>query len=161
MINVFRRAAAAAAFVIACGTAAPVVDAATVSTKAGPVNVEPLAKLDNPWGMAYLPDGRLLITEKPGTLRIFADGKLSEPVEGVPAVAYRGQGGLLDVAVDPNFAQNAARLPLLRRAGRAAARRRARLGRPAASARTSRRRTTSSRAAPSPAPASTATSWRT
>jgi glucose/arabinose dehydrogenase len=60
--------------------------------------------------MAYLPDGRLLITEKPGRLRIFADGKLSEPVGNSPKVAYRGaegeQGGLLDVAVDPDFAQN-------------------------------------------------------
>jgi glucose/arabinose dehydrogenase len=71
---------------------------------------ERLASLEFPWGMAFLPDGRLLITEKPGRLRIFADGKLSEPVPGVPAVAYRPaqgeQGGLLDVAVDPEFAQN-------------------------------------------------------
>jgi glucose/arabinose dehydrogenase len=60
--------------------------------------------------MALLPDGRLLITEKPGRLRIFADGKLSAPVENVPATAYLPkpgeQGGLLDVAVDPDFAQN-------------------------------------------------------
>ena len=60
--------------------------------------------------MALLPDGRLLVTEKPGRLRIFANGKLSEPLENVPAVAYRPkpseQGGLLDVAVDPEFAQN-------------------------------------------------------
>ena len=56
--------------------------------------------------MAFLPDGRLLITEKPGRLRIFSDGKLSAPVGGVPAVNYFMQGGLLDVAVDPNFAKN-------------------------------------------------------
>ena len=56
--------------------------------------------------MDYTPDGRLLITEKPGRLRIFADGALSDPVAGVPEVAYRNQGGLLDVAVDPNFADN-------------------------------------------------------
>jgi glucose/arabinose dehydrogenase len=56
--------------------------------------------------MEYLPDGRLLITEKPGKLRIFADGKLSEPVAGVPEVHYKGQGGMLDVAVDPNFKDN-------------------------------------------------------
>jgi len=56
--------------------------------------------------MAYLPDGRLLITEKPGRLRIYADGNLSEPIGGLPSVAYRGQGGLLDVAVDPDFASN-------------------------------------------------------
>ena len=103
MMNPFRGAAVAAC-VIACGIAAA--PAAEVSTKSGPVNVESLAKLDNPWGMTFLPDGRLLITEKPGRLRIFADGKLSEPIAGVPEVAYRGQGGLLDVEIDPNFAQN-------------------------------------------------------
>lgn len=74
------------------------------------VRVEKLATLEFPWGMAMLPDGRLLITEKPGRLRIFADGKLSAPLDGVPKVAYRPspgeQGGLLDVAVDPEFAQN-------------------------------------------------------
>src|SRR5687768_10371498 len=56
--------------------------------------------------MTLLPDGRLLITEKPGRLRIFADGKLSEPIGGVPKVAYRGQGGLLDVEIDPDFKSN-------------------------------------------------------
>ena len=70
------------------------------------VNVESLAKLDNPWGMAFLPDGKLLITEKPGRLRIYENGKLSEPISGVPEVDYRGQGGLLDVTVDPNFSTN-------------------------------------------------------
>jgi aldose sugar dehydrogenase len=77
---------------------------------ASSVKIEKLASLEFPWGMAFLPDGRLLITEKPGRLRIFADGKLSAPVDGVPPVAYRPapgeQGGLLDVAVDPEFAQN-------------------------------------------------------
>ena len=77
-----------------------------VHTKAGAVRVERLASLNEPWGMAFLPDGRLLVTEKPGRLRIFSGGTLSEPIGGVPAVAYRGQGGLLDVAVDPGFATN-------------------------------------------------------
>jgi glucose/arabinose dehydrogenase len=63
--------------------------------------------LVNPWGLDFLPDGRMIVTEKPGRLRIVAkDGTLSEPVTGVPAVFARGQGGLLDVAVDPKFAQN-------------------------------------------------------
>jgi aldose sugar dehydrogenase len=74
------------------------------------LKIERLAALEFPWGMAYLPDGRLLITEKPGRLRILADGKLSAPIENVPATAYRPkpgeQGGLLDVAVDPEFEQN-------------------------------------------------------
>ena len=68
--------------------------------------VETLATLDNPWAMTFLPDGRLLITEKPGNLRIYADGKLSKPIGGVPKVEYHEQGGLLDVAVDPDFATN-------------------------------------------------------
>ena len=81
-------------------------NAEELSLPSGELQVESLAKLDNPWAMAYLPDGRLLITEKPGNLRIYADGKLSEPVTGVPKVEYHDQGGLLDVAVDPNFANN-------------------------------------------------------
>ena len=72
------------------------------------VIVETVARnLQNPWGLAFLPDGRMLVTERPGRLRIAdADGSLSEPLQGVPRVAARGQGGLLDVALDPNFAQN-------------------------------------------------------
>ena len=63
--------------------------------------------LVSPWGLAFLPDGRMLVTEKPGRLRIVAkDGKLSEPVAGLPMVDARGQGGLLDVTLDPNYAQN-------------------------------------------------------
>jgi glucose/arabinose dehydrogenase len=61
--------------------------------------------LQNPWGLAFLPGGRMLVTEKPGRLRLVgADGKLSDPVTGLPPVDARGQGGLLDVAVDPAFA---------------------------------------------------------
>ena len=110
MIEQIRGAAVvAAAFVLgACGVAASVEAAPTAveSKSAGKINVESLAKLDNPWGMTFLPDGRLLITEKPGQLRVFADGKLSEPIAGVPKVAYRGQGGLLDVEIDPDFKNN-------------------------------------------------------
>jgi aldose sugar dehydrogenase len=81
-----------------------------VGSSAGRIRVERLATLEFPWGMALLPDGRVLITEKPGRLRIWSGGRLSDPVGGVPAVVYRGppfeQGGLLDVAVDPDFARN-------------------------------------------------------
>lgn len=74
------------------------------------LQVEKLASLEYPWGLARLPDGRLLITEKPGRLRVFADGALSDPIQNVPKTAYRQneneQGGLLDVAVDPDFARN-------------------------------------------------------
>lgn len=63
--------------------------------------------LQNPWGMTFLPSGRLLVTERPGRLRVAgADGKLSAPVAGLPPVDARGQGGLLDVALAPNFASN-------------------------------------------------------
>ncbi len=63
--------------------------------------------LQNPWGLAFLPDGRFLVTEKAGRLRIIgADGKLGIPVTGVPEVAATGQGGLLDVLLDSDFARN-------------------------------------------------------
>jgi glucose/arabinose dehydrogenase len=63
--------------------------------------------LENPWGMAFLPGGDMLITERPGRLRIVRDGRLlAEPVAGVPEVLAQGQGGLLDVVPHPDFAQN-------------------------------------------------------
>ena len=66
-----------------------------------------MASLQNPWGLAFLPDGRFLVTERPGRLRVVeASGKLGAPVAGVPAVVSRGQGGLLDVIVDSDFANN-------------------------------------------------------
>lgn len=81
--------------------------AETISTLATSAKIETLAQLDHPWGMEFLPDGRLLITEKPGRLRVYSDGELSSPLAGVPAVEHKDQGGLLDVAVDPDFARNA------------------------------------------------------
>jgi glucose/arabinose dehydrogenase len=63
--------------------------------------------LQNPWSVAFLPGGKMLVTERPGRLRVVtADGKLSEPVAGLPSVDARGQGGLLEVALDPAFAKN-------------------------------------------------------
>lgn len=63
--------------------------------------------LEQPWSMAFLPDGRILITERPGRLRVVANGRLEpRPLEGVPRVAATGQGGLLDVCLHPRFAQN-------------------------------------------------------
>ncbi|MDO8801074.1 PQQ-dependent sugar dehydrogenase [Phenylobacterium sp.] len=63
--------------------------------------------LANPWAIAFLPDGKLLVSEKPGRLRIVgADGALSEPVAGLPAVYAKGQGGLLGLAIDPAYAKN-------------------------------------------------------
>ena len=63
--------------------------------------------LVNPWGLAFLPDGRMLVTERPGRMRMVGtDGKLSPPLPGLPTVAAEGQGGLLDVVADPRFASN-------------------------------------------------------
>lgn len=63
--------------------------------------------LVHPWALAFMPDGRLLVTERPGRLRIVGtDGALSAPLTGVPAVSAVGQGGLLDVALDPEFGTN-------------------------------------------------------
>ena len=63
--------------------------------------------LEHPWGVGLLPDGRFLVTERPGRLRVVnRDGRLSAPLTGVPEVYARGQGGLLDVALSPGFAQD-------------------------------------------------------
>ncbi len=65
------------------------------------------AGLQNPWGVAFLPDGRFLVTERPGRLRVVQpDGKLGAPVAGLPEIAAGGQGGLLDVVLDGDFARN-------------------------------------------------------
>ncbi len=61
--------------------------------------------LENPWALEFLPDGRMLVTEKAGRLRVVEkDGKLGEPIKGVPGVVSKGQGGLLDVALANDFA---------------------------------------------------------
>ncbi|NNK64021.1 MAG: PQQ-dependent sugar dehydrogenase [Gemmatimonadetes bacterium] len=92
------------------------VSALPLSAQDGPVmrsayhdyRVETVADgLENPWGMAFLPGGDLLITERPGRLRIVRDGQLlADPVAGVPEVLAEGQGGLLDVVTHPDFATN-------------------------------------------------------
>lgn len=80
----------------------------SIQSQAGAIRVETLAEeLVHPWGMAFLPDGRLLVTERAGRLRILdTDHGLSEPVGGVPEVFNKGQGGLLDVALHPEFGSN-------------------------------------------------------
>ncbi len=82
--------------------------AASLAVQAQAVRVETLATgLENPWGVAFLPDGKFLVTERPGRLRLVdATGKLSAPIGGVLPVAAGRQGGLLDVLVDSDFAQN-------------------------------------------------------
>ncbi|ASL26060.1 PQQ-dependent sugar dehydrogenase [Azotobacter chroococcum] len=84
----------------------PAVQAAQYSSEKGPLQVDQMAGgLEHPWALAFLPDGQgMLITERPGRLRLFADGQLSGPLGGLPKVFARGQGGLLDVALSPQFA---------------------------------------------------------
>jgi glucose/arabinose dehydrogenase len=99
-------------FVAAAGAAlgAPALARAQAVTKSAKATMR-LGTLSHglvqPWSMAFLPDGRLLITERPGRLRVFAKGKLEPtPLSGLPKVAAIGQGGLLDICLHPGFAQN-------------------------------------------------------
>jgi glucose/arabinose dehydrogenase len=82
--------------------------ASQFETLAGPIRVVPVVKgLANPWSLAFLPNGDMLVTEKPGRLRIVRNGVLDpQPISGVPQVLAMGQGGLLEVALHPRFAEN-------------------------------------------------------
>jgi glucose/arabinose dehydrogenase len=86
-------------------SAAAAITDAPAPTASSKIMVETFAEgLDHPWGLQFLPDGRLLVTERPGRMRLISkDGKLSEPIAGVPKVAAVGQGGLLDVLLAPDF----------------------------------------------------------
>ncbi len=78
-----------------------------VRTGAGLTHAVVASGLVEPWGLALLPDGRWLVTERPGRLRIItAGGQVGEPIQGLPAVDARGQGGLLDVILSPGFARD-------------------------------------------------------
>src|SRR5438477_10518418 len=77
----------------------------TFPSSAGPLAVEAFATgLVRPWSFAFLPDGRLLVTERPGRMRIIArDGTLSPPIAGLPKIYAHDQVGLADVALDRDF----------------------------------------------------------
>lgn len=93
------------AFLFAAPAAQAQTEAPLVKSEKATFRVETIATgLQNPWGLALLPDGRMLVTERPGRLRILTkDGKLSDPVEGLPKIAAVGQGGLLDIVLSPGF----------------------------------------------------------
>ena len=95
----------AVSFLIATGTRG---QQPTFDSSAGELEVRTIAQgLANPWALAFLPDGTMLVTERPGRMRIAsAEGQLSPPLKGVPEVWASGQGGLLDVVTDKSFAQN-------------------------------------------------------
>jgi glucose/arabinose dehydrogenase len=85
-------------------TATPALAQQAFDTQKAKVQAETVADgLENPWGLAFLPDGGAIVTERDARMRILSGGKLSEPVAGVPQVAASGQGGLLDVALSPGF----------------------------------------------------------
>ncbi|GKS60115.1 glucose dehydrogenase [Nitrospira sp.] len=97
----------------ACTPTGPPVEAQaprspTPASTEGIVKIEPiLGGLEHPWGLAFLPDGRMLVTERPGRLRLAdKNGELSKPLAGVPTVFAQGQGGLLDIELDPKFSEN-------------------------------------------------------
>jgi glucose/arabinose dehydrogenase len=100
---------AIAAALLTVAVAAPTVAVAQPKAQRvqdAPFTVTPVVKLDEPWAMTFLPDGRLLVTEKKGRLRVVTpDGKVGS-VTGVPDVDYGGQGGLGDVVLHPKFAAN-------------------------------------------------------
>src|SRR4029079_691059 len=93
---------------IAAALTSNVSHAQTFESSAGPLSVTTIASgLSNPWAIAFLPDGRILATERPGRRRIVGkDGRLSQPVTGLPRIFVRGQGGLHDVILDRGFVQN-------------------------------------------------------
>jgi glucose/arabinose dehydrogenase len=95
----------AGALALAVALGASEAGAQGFASSAGPLAVENVADgLAHPWAVQFLADGRLLVTERPGRLRVVADGAAGEPIAGVPQVVAQGQGGLLDVALSPDFA---------------------------------------------------------
>ncbi len=79
--------------------------AQTIESSAGNLSATVIAEgLDHPWALGFLPDGRMLVTERSGQLRIISDGVVGEPIAGTPEVYHEGQGGLLDLALAPDFA---------------------------------------------------------
>lgn len=97
----------ATALVLACPLASGPVMGQSVQSSAGTLEATVLAEgLEHPWALAFLPDGRFLVTERGGALRIIDDGVVGPAIEGLPEVMARGQGGLLDVALAPDFSES-------------------------------------------------------
>lgn len=107
MTSLFPRILSAMVFVVAAAISAPASAQTVQSQKQAFRPVIVVSGLDHPWSLAFLPDGRMLVTERSGQLRVIVDGQLqAAPVSGVPEVFAKGQGGLLDVVLHPDYANN-------------------------------------------------------
>lgn len=97
-----------AAAMLLAGLVQTQTQAQTIDTEHGPIQLTTIAEgLQHPWGMTFLPDGRMLVTERTANLRyVSMDGSISDPIAGLPDILVDGQGGLLDVALHPDFANN-------------------------------------------------------
>lgn len=102
-----RKSLLAASALALAGCNSSSVEAGAAMAGDPPFQVTPIAAFNEPWAMTFLPDGRMLVTEKSGTLKLVsADGKISAEVSGAPTVDSGGQGGLMDVVLHPDFANN-------------------------------------------------------
>lgn len=108
MDRILKLAALAPMALLAACAAPTLASGQLIETEQATIQVDTVASgLNTPWGLAFLPDGSMLVTERSGSLRhVTASGAVSAPISGVPTVDARGQGGLLDVALDPDFAAN-------------------------------------------------------
>jgi glucose/arabinose dehydrogenase len=108
MMRSILRAAVLVTLVAGCGVEASRQTSGATQPPAGlPFQVQVVADFESPWAMTFLPDGRMLITEKSGTLfLVSADGQQRKRVDGIPTVSSEGQGGLMDVVLHPSFTQN-------------------------------------------------------
>lgn len=97
-----------AAAILSSLTLSPALMAKTIESERESFELETIADdLKNPWGLAFLPNGNMVVTERTGTMRVVqASGAVSAPLSGLPEIVVKGQGGLLDVAVDPDYANN-------------------------------------------------------
>lgn len=105
-VMLMRMFSSAAAFLLLTAVAAHA--AQVIKTQEHDLRITTIVTgLEHPWSLAFLPDGRMLVSERPGRLRVIKDGRLEEePVAGLPPITARGQGGLLDVALHPQFSEN-------------------------------------------------------
>lgn len=107
MAVVFALLAGTAALAQTPGGGTPPIVPFEVPAEPGVAKADWATGLEHPWGIAFLPDGRALVTERPGRMRLISkEGRVGPPLAGVPQVAATGQGGLLDVALHPDFARN-------------------------------------------------------